>query len=80
MAPACATTANLGRRGAAHRDNRRVEPLVISAISVELADSDLAADIADGLVGIEKVLAEAANAEEPLLNLANHAASHLFVR
>jgi len=44
---------------------------VISAIPVELAGSDLAADIADGLVGVEKVLAEAANAEEPLLTEAS---------
>jgi len=44
---------------------------VISAIPVELADSDLAADIADGLVGVEKVLAEAANAEQPLLTEAS---------
>jgi heptaprenyl diphosphate synthase len=44
---------------------------VISTIPVELADSDLAADIGDGLVGVEKVLAEAANAEEPLLTEAS---------
>jgi heptaprenyl diphosphate synthase len=44
---------------------------VISAIPVELADTDLAADIGDGLVGVEKVLAEAANAEEPLLTEAS---------
>src|SRR5262249_28295536 len=66
-----ATTANLGRHGAAHRDDRRVEPSVISAIPVQLADSGLATDIADGLVGVEKVLAEAANAEEPLLTEAS---------
>ena len=44
---------------------------MISTIPVELADSDLAADIAAGLVGVEKVLAEAANAEEPLLTEAS---------
>ncbi len=44
---------------------------MISAIPVELADSDLAADIGDGLVGVEKVLAEAANAEQPLLTEAS---------
>ena len=44
---------------------------MISAIPVEAAGSDLAADIADGLVGVEKVLAEAANAEEPLLTEAS---------
>ena len=44
---------------------------MISTIPVELADSDLAADIGDGLVGVEKVLAEAANAEEPLLTEAS---------
>ena len=44
---------------------------MISAIPVEVAGSDLAADIADGLVGVEKVLAEAANAEEPLLTEAS---------
>ena len=44
---------------------------MISAIPVQLADSGLATDIADGLVGVEKVLAEAANAEEPLLTEAS---------
>jgi len=48
-----------------------VEPFVISAVPVELADTTLAADIADGLVGVEKVLAEAANAEERLLTEAS---------
>jgi len=44
---------------------------VIAAVPVEFSDAALAADIADGLVGVEKVLAEAANAEEALLTEAS---------
>jgi heptaprenyl diphosphate synthase len=40
---------------------------VITAVPVELPDAELAADIADGLILVEKSLAEAARAEEPLL-------------
>jgi geranylgeranyl pyrophosphate synthase len=48
-----------------------VEPFVIAAVPVEFPDPALAADIADGLVGVEKVLAEAAHAEEALLTEAS---------
>jgi geranylgeranyl pyrophosphate synthase len=48
-----------------------VEPFVIAAVPVEFSDPVLAADIADGLVGVEKVLAEAAHAEEALLTEAS---------
>jgi heptaprenyl diphosphate synthase len=48
-----------------------VEPFVINTIPVEFADAALAADIADGLVGVEKLLAEAANTEEALLTEAS---------
>jgi heptaprenyl diphosphate synthase len=48
-----------------------VEPFVINAVPVEFTDASLAADIADGLVGVEKVLAEAAQAEEALLTEAS---------
>jgi geranylgeranyl pyrophosphate synthase len=44
---------------------------VITAVPVDFADPALAADIADGLVGVEKVLAEAAQAEETLLTEAS---------
>jgi heptaprenyl diphosphate synthase len=44
---------------------------VIAAVPVEFSDPALAADIADGLVGVEKVLAEAAHAEEALLTEAS---------
>ena len=44
---------------------------MITAVPVEFSDASLAADIADGLVGVEKVLAEAANAEEALLTEAS---------
>src|SRR5260370_9608308 len=55
----------------AHRDDRRVEPFVINAVPVDFSDASLAADIADGLVGVEKVLAAAAQAEESLLTEAS---------
>jgi heptaprenyl diphosphate synthase len=71
LVQAYATTANLGRRGAAHGDDRRVELFVISAVPVDFSDPALAADIADGLVGVEKVLAEAAVTEEALLTEAS---------
>jgi heptaprenyl diphosphate synthase len=48
-----------------------VEPFVISAVPVDFSDAALAADIADGLVGVEKVLAEAAVTEEALLTEAS---------
>ena len=48
-----------------------MEPFVINTIPVEFADAALAADIADGLVGVEKLLAEAANTEEALLTEAS---------
>jgi geranylgeranyl pyrophosphate synthase len=48
-----------------------VEPFVISAVPVDFSDPVLAADIADGLVGVEKVLAEAAVTEEALLTEAS---------
>jgi geranylgeranyl pyrophosphate synthase len=48
-----------------------VEPFVISAVPVDFSDPALAADIADGLVGVEKVLAEAAATEEALLTEAS---------
>jgi heptaprenyl diphosphate synthase len=44
---------------------------VIPAVPVEFADPSLAADILNGLAGVEKVLAEAANAEERLLTEAS---------
>jgi len=44
---------------------------VISAVPVDFSDPALAADIADGLVGVEKVLAEAAATEEALLTEAS---------
>jgi heptaprenyl diphosphate synthase len=44
---------------------------VISAVLVDFSDPALAADIADGLVGVEKVLAEAAVTEEALLTEAS---------
>jgi geranylgeranyl pyrophosphate synthase len=44
---------------------------VITAVPVEFSDPALAAGIADGLVGVEKVLAEAAQAEEALLTEAS---------
>jgi len=44
---------------------------VISAVPVDFSDPALAADIADGLVGVEKVLAEAAVTEEALLTEAS---------
>jgi heptaprenyl diphosphate synthase len=48
-----------------------VEQSVISAVPVDFSDPALAADIADGLVGVEKVLAEAAVTEEALLTEAS---------
>jgi heptaprenyl diphosphate synthase len=48
-----------------------VEPFVISAVPVDFSDPALAADIADGLVGVEKVIAEAAVTEEALLTEAS---------
>jgi heptaprenyl diphosphate synthase len=48
-----------------------VEPFVISAVPVDFSDPALAADVADGLVGVEKVLAEAAVTEEALLTEAS---------
>jgi heptaprenyl diphosphate synthase len=48
-----------------------VEPFVISAGLVDFSDPALAADIADGLVGVEKVLAESAVTEEALLTEAS---------
>jgi heptaprenyl diphosphate synthase len=44
---------------------------VIPAVPVEFADSSLAATIADGLAGVEKALAEAAQTEEALLTEAS---------
>ncbi len=44
---------------------------MINAVPVEFTDASLAADIADGLVGVEKVLAEAANTQEALLTEAS---------
>ena len=37
---------------------------MINAVPVDFSDPALAADIADGLIGVEKVLAEAAQTEE----------------
>jgi heptaprenyl diphosphate synthase len=48
-----------------------VEPFVISAVPVDFSDPAIAADIADGLVGVEKVLAQAAVTEEALLTEAS---------
>jgi heptaprenyl diphosphate synthase len=48
-----------------------VEPFVIAAVPVEFSDASLATGIADGLAGVEKVLAEAANTEEALLTEAS---------
>jgi heptaprenyl diphosphate synthase len=48
-----------------------VEPFVISAVPVDFSDPALAADIADGLVGVEKVMAEASVTEEALLTEAS---------
>ena len=44
---------------------------MINAVPVDFSDPALAADIADGLVGVEKVLAEAAVTEEALLTEAS---------
>jgi heptaprenyl diphosphate synthase len=44
---------------------------VIAAVPVEFADSSLTANIADGLAGVEKALAEAAQTEEALLTEAS---------
>jgi heptaprenyl diphosphate synthase len=44
---------------------------VIAAVPVEFADPSLTADIVDGLTAVEKVLTEAANAEEALLTEAS---------
>ena len=44
---------------------------MISAVPVDFSDPALAAEIADGLVGVEKVLAEAAATEEALLTEAS---------
>ena len=44
---------------------------MINAVPVEFSDPALAADIADGLVGVEKVLTEAAQTEEALLTEAS---------
>ena len=44
---------------------------MINAVPVDFSDASLAADIADGLVGVEKALAEAANTEEALLTEAS---------
>ena len=44
---------------------------MISAVPVDFSDPALAADIADGLVGVEKVLAEATVTEEALLTEAS---------
>ena len=44
---------------------------MISAVPVDFSDPALAADIADGLVGVEKVLAEASVTEEALLTEAS---------
>ncbi len=44
---------------------------MISAVPVDFSDPALAADIADGLVGVEKVLAQAAVTEEALLTEAS---------
>jgi heptaprenyl diphosphate synthase len=48
-----------------------VEPFVINTVPLDLTDASLAADIADGLIGVEKVLAEAANTQEALLTEAS---------
>ena len=44
---------------------------MISAVPVDFSDPALAADIADGLVGVEKVMAEASVTEEALLTEAS---------
>ena len=44
---------------------------MIPAVPVEFADSSLTANIADGLAGVEKALAEAAHTEEALLTEAS---------
>ncbi len=44
---------------------------MIAAVPVEFSDASLAADIVDGLAGVEKALAEAAQAEEALLSEAS---------
>jgi heptaprenyl diphosphate synthase len=44
---------------------------VIPAVPVEFADPSLAANIANGLAGVEKALTEAAQTEEPLLTEAS---------
>jgi heptaprenyl diphosphate synthase len=44
---------------------------VIAAVPVEFSDSALAADIGNGLIGVEKLLTEAAQAEEALLTEAS---------
>jgi len=44
---------------------------VIAAVPVEFTDPSLTADIVDGLTSVEKVLVEAANAEEALLTEAS---------
>ena len=44
---------------------------MITPVPVEFSDPALAADIADGLVGVEKALAEAAHTEEALLTEAS---------
>ena len=44
---------------------------MIAAVPVEFSDSALAADIGNGLAGVEKLLAEAAQAEEALLTEAS---------
>ena len=44
---------------------------MIAAVPVEFADPSLTADIVDGLTAVEKVLTEAANAEEALLTEAS---------
>jgi heptaprenyl diphosphate synthase len=48
-----------------------VEPLVIAAVPIEFADPALAADLADGLTAVEKVLVEAAHTGEALLTEAS---------
>jgi len=44
---------------------------VIAAVPVEFSDSTLATDIGNGLIGVEKLLTEAAQAEEALLTEAS---------
>ena len=44
---------------------------MINAVPVDFSDASLAAEIADGLVGVEKVLGDAAQAEESLLTEAS---------